>query len=112
MVRRRKRLEKGIESISKQLELQQILEVEAKLKKSLSEKENSIIHAALQKGAVNTLLVASDYYAKTPEENNRIIKMIELAEKTSAEVEFITNREALEKLHNYGSVMAILRYKV
>jgi len=103
---------KALDNLRKQLELQQILEVEAKLKKSLSEKENSIIHAALHKGAVNTLLVASDYYAKTPEENNRIINMIELAEKTSAEVEFITNKEALEKLHNYGSVMAILRYKI
>ena len=102
----------ALDNLRKQLELQQILKVEARLKKGLAEKENSVIHDALHKGAVNTLLVASDYYAKTPEENNRIINMIELAEKTSAEVEFITNKEVLEKLHNYGNVMAILRYKM
>jgi len=103
---------KALDNLRKQLELQQMLKVEARLKKSLAEKENSAIHTALHRGAVNTLLVASDYYAKTPEENSRIINMIELAEKTSAEVEFITNKEALEKLHNYGSVMAILRFKL
>ncbi|MCH6574787.1 MAG: peptide chain release factor 1 [Bacteroidetes bacterium] len=102
----------ALDNLRKQLELQQFLKVESRLKKSLAEKENSVIHDALNKGAVDTLLVASDYYAKTPEENNRIINMIELAEKTSAEVEFITNKEVLEKLHNYGDVMAILRYKM
>jgi len=38
--------------------------------------------------------------------------MIELAEKTSAEVEFITNQEVQKELHKYGSVVAILRYRV
>ena len=64
------------------------------------------------RGAVDTILIASDYFAKTPQENKRIIKMIELAEKTSAEIEFITNPEILTKLHKHGSVVANLRYKI
>jgi len=102
----------ALDSLRKQLEIQQLQKVEARIKKGLAEKENSKIHTALRTGAVDTLLIASDYYAKTPEENNRIIKMIELAEKTSVEVEFITNKEVLEKLHKQGSVVATLRYKV
>jgi len=102
----------ALDHLRKQLELHQLLKVEAKIKKGLSQKENSKIHTALVRGAVNTLLIASDYYAKTPEENSRIINMIELAEKTSVEVEFITNQEILNKLHKHGSVVATLRYKI
>ncbi|MCH8003003.1 MAG: peptide chain release factor 1 [Nanoarchaeota archaeon] len=102
----------ALDHLRKQLELQQLQKVEARVKKGLAEKENSIIHTALRTGAVDTLLIASDYYAKTPEENSIIINMIELAEKTSVEVEFITNNEVLEKLHKHGSVVATLRYKL
>jgi len=103
---------KMLDQLRKQLELNQLLKVEARVKKGLSQKENSKIYTALIRGAVNTLLIASDYYAETPEEDSRIIKMIELAEKTSVEVEFITNQEVLDKLHKHGSVVATLRYKV
>ena len=96
----------------KAFEFQQLLKVESRVKKGLAEKENKIIHEALKKGAVETLLIASDYHVMNPLENNRIIKMIELAEKTSTEVEFITNKEVLEKLHKHGSVIATLRYKL
>jgi len=102
----------ALDHLRKQLEIQQLQKVEAGVKKGLAEKENIRIHAALRTGAVDTLLIASDYYAKTPEEDNRIVNMIELAEKTSVEVEFITNNEVLEKLHKHGSVVATLRYKL
>jgi len=101
----------ALDHLRKQLEIQQLQKVEARVKEGLAEKENSKIHAALRTGAIDTLLIASDYYAKTPEEDNRILNMIELAEKTSVEVEFITNNEVLEKLHKHGSVVATLRYK-
>ena len=102
----------ALDNFRKNLEYQQLLKVEDNVRKGLAEKENKIIIKALQRGAVDTLLIASDYFAKTPQENKRIIRMIELAEKTSAEVEFITNQEVLNKLHNHGSVVAILRYKI
>ncbi len=72
--------------------------------------ENREIQKALESGAVETILIASDYYAATPEEDERIIKMIEEAERTSAEVEFITNEAVLKELHKHGSVVASLRY--
>lgn len=102
----------SIDRFRKKLELQQFLKVEDSVRKGLAEKENKIIHEALSRGAVDTLLIAKDYYAKTPKENKRIIKMIELAEKTSVEVEFITNQEVMNKLHKHGSVVATLRYRV
>jgi len=98
--------------IRKEFEFKQLLKVESRFKKGLAKKENKIIHDALRRGAVETLLIASDYHVMTPLENNRIIKMIQLAEKTSTEVEFITNKKVLEKLHKHGSVIATLRYKM
>jgi len=102
----------SLDSFRKNLEYQQLLKVEDNVRKGLAEKENKIITKALQRGAVDTLLIASDYFAASPQENKRILQMIERAEKTSAEVEFITNQEVLNKLHNYGSVVATLRYRV
>jgi len=92
--------------IRKEFEFQQFLKVGNRINKGLAKKENKIIYEALRRGAVETLLIASDYHVVTPLEKNRIIKMIELAEKTSTEVEFITNKEVLEKLHKHGSVIA------
>ena len=100
----------SLDSFRKNIEYQQLLKVEGSVKKGLIEKDNKKIHEALLHGAVDTILIASDYFAKTPQENKEIIKMIELAEKTSVEVEFITNPEVLTKLHKHGSVVASLRY--
>jgi len=102
----------ALDRFRKNIEHKQLLKVEDNVRKGLTEKENKMIQEALQRGAVDTLLIATDYFAKTPQENNRIIKMIELAEKTSAEVEFITNPVVLNKLHKHGSVVATLRYRV
>jgi len=101
-----------LDKFRKIVEAQQLIKVENSVKKGLTEKENKKIEEALSLGAVDTILIASDYFTKTPQEKGRILKMIELAEKTSVEVEFITNQEVLAKLHNIGSVMAILRYRV
>jgi peptide subunit release factor 1 (eRF1) len=92
-------------------ELKQLVGVEGGVGKGFALTENREIHRALEAGAVKTLLIASDYYAATPEENERILQMIEMAENTAAEIEFITNEEVLEKLHRHGSVVATLRYR-
>lgn len=102
----------SLDKFRKNLEYKQLLKVEGSVRKGLTEKENKIIIQALHRGAVDTILIASDYFAKNPQENKRIIKMIELAEKTRAEVEFITNQEVLSKLHKHGSVVANLRYRI
>ena len=84
--------------------------VRENMKKRLVLNKNQEIQRALERGAVGTILIASDYYVATPEEDELIIRMIEEAERTSAEVEFITNEAILEELHKHGSVLASLRY--
>ncbi len=101
-----------LDRFRKNFELNLLRRFEDTVKKGLTEKENMAIHQALKRGAVDTMIIASDYYAATPSENRKIIRMIELAEKTSATVEFITNPALLHKLHHYGSVIAILRYRI
>lgn len=92
------------------LESKLLSDVSKNIKGGLVLNENRDIQRALERGAVGTILIASDYYAATPEENEMIIKMIEGAERTSTEVEFIINEASLKELHKYGSVVASLRY--
>lgn len=82
------------------------------VKDGLTETKNSIIRQALSVGAVDTLIVSANYYAKSISEHEEIMKMIETAEKTSATIEFIANPTLLTKLDLYDSVLAILRYKL
>jgi peptide chain release factor subunit 1 len=95
----------------KEVEMGRLRSVEGNIGKGLALIENREIRQALEVGAVDTILIASDYYAATPEENEGILGMIEMAENTAAEVEFITNEKVLEELHRYGSVVATLRYR-
>ena len=100
-----------LDRFRKEQELEQLTKVKENTKRELILTENQEICAALEAGAVDTILIASDYYAATPEEKERILKMIEAAEISAAEIEFITNKDVLGKLHRYGSVVASLRYR-
>jgi peptide subunit release factor 1 (eRF1) len=85
--------------------------VRENMKRELVLNENREIQRALERGAVGTILIASDYYAATSEEDEMIIRMIEEAEHTSAEVEFITKEAILKEMHKHGNLVALLRYK-
>lgn len=91
-----------------------VLEVASKFQKLVKEglvvKKNSDIQKALQIGAVDTLLVAANYYHLSPT-RNKIIKMLELAENTSSSVEFVTNPKLVAGLGKHEHVLALLRYK-
>ena len=99
-----------LDKYRKELESRLLAEVRENEREGLALIKNQEIQKALESGAVKTILIASDYYAATPEEDERIIKMIEEAERTSAEIEFITNEAVLKELHKHGSVVASLRY--
>jgi stalled ribosome rescue protein Dom34 len=99
-----------LDRLRKGLELRQLTKVKESIKRGLFLTENQEICRALEAGAVDTVLIASDYHAATPKEKEMILKMIEVAEASAAEIEFITNKEILGKLHRYGSVVASLRY--
>ena len=99
-----------LDKFRKEFEVEQLTKVKENIKRGLILTENQEICAALKAGAVDTILIASDYYITTPEEKKRTLKMIEAAEISAAEIEFITNKDILEKLRRYGSVVASLRY--
>jgi peptide subunit release factor 1 (eRF1) len=101
----------SLDKYRKGVEMRQLRTVEENVGRGLAITENREIRQALEVGAVETILIASDYYAATPEENEGVLNMIEMAESTAAEIEFITNEEILEKLHRHGSVVATLRYR-
>ncbi len=100
-----------LDKFRKEVELEQLTKVKENTKRGLILTENQEICAALKAGAVDTILIASDYHITTPEEKGRILKMMEAAEISAAEIEFITNKEVLGKLHQYGGVVASLRYR-
>ena len=92
-----------------------VLEVVSKFEKAIKDKlivrKNSEIQKALKIGAVNILLVSANYYNLSPTNNQKITKMIDLAENTSSRVEFVTNPKLVKKMEKYGHVLALLRYK-
>jgi peptide subunit release factor 1 (eRF1) len=92
------------------LESKLLSDISKNMKGGLVLNEGRDIQGAFERGAVGTILIASDYYAAAPEENEMIIKMIEEVERTSARVEFITEEAPLKELHKYGNVAALLRY--
>ncbi len=79
------------------------------VKEGLTAKRNDIIFKALEKGAVDTLIVSADYH--TNFQFKKIIKMLEMAQHTSAKIEFATSPKIIKKLHIDNSVLAILRYR-
>ena len=91
-----------------------VLEVTAKFESAVKDglvlRNNSRIQKALERGAVDTLLVSANYYHSSPT-NQKIVKMIELAKNTSSVVEFVTNPKLVAKLADYDHVLALLRYK-
>ena len=80
------------------------------VKDGLTAKRNSVIHRALKMSAVETLIVSTNYHTNSQFKN--ILKMLELAKKTSCKIEFATSTKIIKKLELDDSVLAILRYKI
>ena len=90
--------------------LELISKFEKLVKEKLVIKRNSDIQKALEIGAVDTLLISAHYFHSIPK-SKKIIKMIEMAENTSAKIEFVTNPRLVEKLEKYEHVLALIRYR-
>ena len=87
-----------------------IQKYEKLVKDGLTAKRNNIIYRALEMGSVETLIVSANYHTNSQFKN--IIKMLELAKKTSCKIEFATSPQIIKKLEIDDSVLAILRYKI
>ncbi|KAF6246455.1 peptide chain release factor 1 [Nitrosopumilus sp. b3] len=80
------------------------------VKQGLTAKRNSVIFKALEIGAVDTLIVSSNYYSDS--QFKKILKMLEAAKNTSCKIEFASSQKVIKKLELDNSVLAILRYRI
>lgn len=80
------------------------------VKDGLTAKKNDEIYKALKIGAVDTLIVSTDYYSDPKFRN--IMKMLEIAKSTSSKIEFAASQKIIKKLELDDSVLAILRYRI
>jgi len=106
-----KTISEQLNNYRKKVEARKISYFREKIKDNLVLWDNNQIEKFLAQGAVEMLLIASDYHAATPEEDEKMLRIIEKAEKTSVDIEFITKPETLEELHKHGSAIATLRYR-
>ena len=89
----------------------EIMEKYEKLvKEGLTARRNEVILKALERGAVDTLIVSASYH--TNSQFKKIIKMLEIAKKTSSKIEFAVSPKIIKKLDINDSVLAILRYRI
>lgn len=82
---------------------------EKKVKSGKTARKNPVIKRALAKGAVETLFVSAQY--RSNPQYLDILKMLEMAENTSARVEFVVAPNLVKRLQLYDSVLATLRYR-
>ncbi len=80
------------------------------VKQGLTAKRNDVIFKALENGAVDTLIVSSNYY--TDSQFKKILKMLEIAKNTSCKIEFASSPKIIQRLELDNSVLAILRYRI
>jgi len=80
------------------------------VKDGLTAKRNNVIYKALEIGAVDTLIVSTDYHTNSQFKN--IMKMLEIAKSTSTNIEFAASPKIIKKLEIHDSVLAILRYRI
>lgn len=80
------------------------------VKEGLTAKKNTVICKALERGAVDTLIVSADYHTDSQFKN--IMKMLEIAKNTSSKIEFVSSEKIIKKLKIHDSVLAILRYNI
>ena len=83
---------------------------ETLVKDGLTAKRNNVIYRALEMGSVKTLIVSTNYH--TNSQFKKIMRMLEIAKKTSCKIEFATSPKIIKKLELDDSVLAILRYRV
>lgn len=100
-----------LDNVRKVDELKLLANLAEPAKKGLVIADNRAIEKRLAEGAVERLFLAADYYATSPEENSAIRRMIRMAKRKGAMIEFITDATARKRLHKFGNVVALLRYR-
>ena len=71
-----------------------IKKYEKLVKDGLTARRNNVIYRALEMAAVETLIVSTNYHTHTQFKN--IIKMLEIAKKTSCKIEFAVSPKIIK----------------
>ena len=100
-----------LDKVRKMTELKLLAGLAAPAKHGLVITRNEEIEKKLKDGAVKTLFLSAAYYATSPKENTLIRRMIGLAKRKDSTIEFITDATARRRLHKFGNLVALLRYK-
>ncbi len=101
-----------LDSIRKANELKLLSGLATPAKQGLVIAHNEEIEKKVSEGAVERLFLAADYYATSPKENSLIRRIIGLAKRKGSTIEFITDATARRRLHKFGNLVALLRYKL
>jgi peptide subunit release factor 1 (eRF1) len=100
-----------LDKLRKTNELKLLAGLASPAKQGLVITRNEEIERKIKEGTVDTLFLAADYYATSPKENMLIRRMIGLAKRKGSTIEFITDVTARRRLHKFGNLVALLRYK-
>ncbi|MBQ04225.1 hypothetical protein CL673_05890 [Candidatus Bathyarchaeota archaeon] len=100
-----------LDKMRKMNELKLLAGLASPAKHGLVIARNKEIEKKIKEGAVEKLFLAADYYATSPKENSLIKRIIGLAKKKGSTIEFITDATARQRLHKFGNLVALLRYK-
>ncbi|MFQ6011071.1 MAG: Vms1/Ankzf1 family peptidyl-tRNA hydrolase [Nitrososphaerales archaeon] len=100
-----------LDSVRKAKELKLLAGLAAPAKRGLVYARNDGMERKLAEGTVKTLFLAADYYASSASENQLIRRIIALAKRKGSTIEFITNSVARKRLHKFGNLVALLRYR-
>ena len=106
-----KRVISILDKARKTAELKLLASLSTPAKHGLIIAKNEEIERKLKKGAVQTLFLAADYYVTSPKENSTIRRIIDLAKRKGSSIEFITDATARRRLHKFGNLVALLRYR-
>jgi len=106
-----RRLISILDKVRKATELKLLAGLATPAKHGLVITRNEEIEKKVREGAVERLFLAADYYATSPRENSLIRRTIGLAKRKGSTIEFITDAKARIRLHKFGNLVALSRYR-
>jgi stalled ribosome rescue protein Dom34 len=100
-----------LDKVRKKNEVELLKGLEIPAKEGLVMTDNEEIEKKVEQGAVDTVFLAADYYAVSPKEDSVIRRIISKSKRKGTRIEFVTDPVARKRLHKFGNLVALLRYK-
>ncbi len=100
-----------LDKARKKTELGLLKKLTEPAKEGLVIADNKLIERKIKEGAVDTLFLAADYHTRSPKENSIFRRVIKAGKRNGTMIEFITEPDARKRLHKFGNLVALLRYR-